>query len=485
MDMLQRTLAPVRRQLGQLTTTHKLFIGAVLVILLMTLFIVAQYTGKTATEELLPGASAAEVDAADTFLAELGLKTERRANKLFIASADKQRAISRLAESNRLPNDKAILFENILQKPSWTNSRQQNDQLYNNALQNELGLRIADFKGIKVAKVFLDIPEMHGFGATVRKPSASATVTTDTGAPLSQEMVDAIAQFIAGSKAGLTIDRVRIIDAANGRQRKPTSEEDALPTIYLEQTARVEGQTRDKVQELLAYIPGVVVAVTAHVDVTRSRAEVRTNMPDKQGTVALRRKETESSTTSTEAAPGAEPGFGANQTADINKGGGGPTGSTLEKTDTTTEYENHVGTRTETIIDPRGHPTMVAVSVNVPRGFVAALIKPAADATKKDGATDKKDTGPTDDEVNARFAQMKKDIIESLIPHVRAMTAMANSAATPDEVKRMVADSIGVSLIPVDVPIYGGQQAGVLGALGAVMGGGGSCLLYTSPSPRD
>jgi len=337
MEMVQRIFSPLKRQFGLLTVTHKLFMGSIFVILAMTLFIVSQYAGKATMQELLPGATPAELDAADAYLGEIGIPTERKNNKLLVPLAQKQQALIRLAESNRLPNDKAILFENILLKPSWTNSRQQNEQLYNNALQNELGLRIADFKGIKSAKVFLDIPDSMGFGQIQRKPSASATVLTDNGNEVPQSTVDAIAQFISGSKAGLTSDRVRIIDASNGKQRKALSEEESLPTTYIEHAARVEAQTRNKVQELLSYIPGVVVAVTAHVDVTRSKAEVRTHLPEKQGTIALRRKESETSNSSTQASASAEPGFGANQTADINRGPAAA-GDRTEQTTLTTEY---------------------------------------------------------------------------------------------------------------------------------------------------
>ncbi len=468
MEFLERTLETVRKQLGALNTTHKLLIGSVVIILLMTLFVVSQYSSKATYVEFAPGSTPAQTDINEQNLAGMGINVKRDGDKLLIRTEDKNRAFAALGEAGKLPNDKAILFENILQKQSWTNSRQQNEQLYNSALQNELAARISDFRAVKSAAVFLDIPEMAGFGAQMRKPSASVTVTTDSGAPMDQATVDAVARFVAGSRAGLTIDRVSVIDAVLGRERKPTTDEDALPTTYLEHAGKIEGQTREKVAELLSYIPGVVVAVTAHVDVTRSKSEIKTNMPEKQGTIAMRKKETETTTSSTMASKGAEAGFSANQTADINRGGGSP-GNKNDTNTTTTEYENHVGTRTETVLDPRGHATMVAVSVNVPRGFVASLIKPATDAP----ATEEK-KAPTDDEVLQRFTQVKKDIIDSLTPHVRAMITQANSTLSGDDVKKIVSESIDVAMIPVDVPMLAGGAPGMLGSLGAVLGTGPS-----------
>lgn len=462
MSSVTRQIDHIRRHLGALTSAHKLLIGCVVVILAMTLFLVAQYTGKPAMVEVLPGAPVTDQEHAAAFLSDIGINVDSRGGKVLVSAVDANRARSRLAEAGKLPNDKALLFENILRNPSWTNSRQQNEQLYNSALQNELSMRIADFKGVKTAKVFIDTPEPLGLGGAVRKPSASATVTTADGRNLPQATVDAIAHFIAGSKSGLTVDRVRVIDASSGRQRKATNEDEIVPTTYLEHAARVEAQTREKVLDLLSYIPGVVVAVTAHVDVSRSTAQVRTHLPEKQGTVTLRRRESETTNSTSEATRGAEPGFGANQTADINYAGGG--GSRSETSEVSTDYENHVGSKTETIVDPRGHATMVAVSVNIPRGFVAEIARRGGDATAQ----------PADTEVAAKFADIRRDVVESLSPHVRAMIAQANTGLSPDDVRRMIQEAISVSMIPVDLVISGPapQQAGMMGGLAALTSGG-------------
>lgn len=462
MSSVTRQIDHIRRHLGALTSAHKLLIGCVVVILAMTLFLVAQYTGKPAMVEVLPGAPATDQEHAAAFLSDIGINVDSRGGKVLVAAVDANRARSRLAEAGKLPNDKALLFENILRNPSWTNSRQQNEQLYNSALQNELAMRIADFKGVKTAKVFIDTPEPLGLGGAVRKPSASATVTTADGRNLPQATVDAIAHFIAGSKSGLTVDRVRVIDASSGRQRKATNEDEIVPTTYLEHAARVEAQTREKVLDLLSYIPGVVVAVTAHVDVSRSTAQVRTHLPEKQGTVTLRRRESETTNSTSEATRGAEPGFGANQTADINYAGGA--GSRSETSEVSTDYENHVGSKTETIVDPRGHATMVAVSVNIPRGFVAEIARRGGDAAAQ----------PADAEVTAKFADIRRDVVESLSPHVRAMIAQANTGLTPDDVRRMIQEAISVSMIPVDLVISGPapQQAGMMSGLAALTSGG-------------
>lgn len=480
MDQLRRMMATIQVGLGGMKATHKLLIGSVIVIMVLAMVVVQLMTAKTNMVELLPGAPVSDQQRAAGELGKIGLVSKFEGGKLVVRSEDEYRARAVLSENNVLPNDKALIFENILLKQNWTNSRQQNEQLYNRALATELQMTISKFSGIKSANVFLDIPEPMGLGASVRRPTATASVTTANGQPLSQGQVDAIANFIAGSKAGLSVDSVRVIDAIAGRQRKATSEDAIVPTTYMEHAARVEQVTREKVQELLGYIPGVVVAVTAQVDVTQARSVVNSNLPEKQGTLSMVKKTIEDSTKSNQTTGGAEPGVGANQTADINNGAGGGSGAgtSTEKTTSTTEMENHVGSKNETIVDPKGYPTMVALSVNIPRGFVASLIKaatPAAGTTPAPAPAGGAAAGPDDAAIKDKFEKdVKPAIIEMLKPQVRAM--MVQSGKAPTDLTKLVDEAIAVSMMPIDLPpLAAPQTAGIFGGSSA-SGGGGSLM---------
>jgi flagellar biosynthesis/type III secretory pathway M-ring protein FliF/YscJ len=441
MDQLRRIMASINKQLKPTSASFKVAVAAIVLVVLLALYIVAQSAGRAEMQELLPGVAAPDQVAAKNHLDNLGIKNELRGGKLYVASGDAIRAKAVLAESGALPNDKTLMFENLLAKQSWTNSKQQNEQNYLVALQNELSSTIQHFRGVKSAKVIIDVPESVGLGAAVRKPTASATVFTSNGEPMPQSMVDAVAGFISGSRAGLDVTRVRIIDGANHAQRRARTEEDTVSGTYLEQAAKVEAQTREKVLDLLSYIPDVIVAVTAQVDVTRVTAQVQNFLPENKGTVSLDRKTTDSTSSSTETTPSAEPGLGSNVTADINRGNG-VAGSRTETNENTTEKENHVGSRSESIVDPKGHPTMVAVSVNVPKGFVAAQ-KPAPAA----GAAAPTAPAPITD-ADQDFQEIRKTIIASVKPQVRAMTVLANGNTDPKAIEALVDQSISVNLIP-------------------------------------
>lgn len=457
MDALRQILANITEQAKKLSASHKLALASTALLLLTLLFVVAQWSGRPDMVELLPGAAPAEISAAESTLANVGFRVEPRNGRLMIAAADAPRARAVLAETGRMPSDKTLLFKNLIENSRWTNSQQDNERNYLNALMNELALTISQFKGVRTAKVIIDAPRPMGLGAAVKKPTASATVWTQSGEAMPQSMVDAVANFIAGSVAGLDVERVRIIDGTSGRQRRARAEESELSTTYLEHAARVEAQTRDKVLDLLSYIPGVIVAVTAQVDVTRVTRSTKSYLPEGEGSLAIEKRSTETTTRSVEAVPGGEPGPMSNQLADINRGLGGAAGGS-ESTETTSESEAFAGVENETVVDPRGQPTMVAVSVNVPASFIEGLVK------MKGGEPDAA-------AVARKFEEVQAMIRASIRPQVRAMTAATNQKLDSRALEALVDESISVSIIPDGATAtVAAPQAGMLASF---MGGGG------------
>ena len=452
MDRLRQMVANISKQFGPLRATHKLLMASVVVIALMTLFVVSQYAGSSDLREVLPGMPVEDQQRAVALLTNLAIDGKMQDGKLMVPAASEMKARAVLLQSGEVGDDKAILFQNILQKQSWTNSRQQNDRLYAVALQNELARTIASMTGVKSSQVFLDIPEPNGLGGRVKKPTASVTVETDTGQPVTQAMADAVAGLMAGALAGLELDAIRIIDSS-GRQLRARSEGDQMPATYMEHATRVETKVRQTVLDLLEYIPGVVVAVTAQVDVTRVTSQETSFAPENKGTVSLDKERTKITNDSSEASPAAIPGVEANQTADITRLGSGVGGIMTRNEETTLKSENHVGSKTQNTLDPKGYPTLVAVSVNVPRSFVASLIR-TAEPQGGGGVsgTDEKAAGPTDQQVQEKFTTaVRPVIIESLVPQVRALMVQSGRIATAEEIKKLASEMISVAMIPLAV----------------------------------
>jgi flagellar biosynthesis/type III secretory pathway M-ring protein FliF/YscJ len=143
---------------------------------------------------------------------------------------------------------------------------------------------------------------------------------------------------------------------------------------YLDHKIQIERHTQQEIERLLGHIPGVVVSVNAMVDVTRVASTVQKFLPDKQGSVAITQKISETSDSTTQASRAAEPGARAWGTADINAGASAR-GAESNKTSEDVDLLVKIGSETTSIVDPRGMPTRLSASVVIPQAYIEALVR--------------------------------------------------------------------------------------------------------------
>lgn len=240
-----------------------------------------------------------------------------------------------------------------------------------------------------------------------------------------------------------------------------------VATTTLELSAKYEEMTRQKLGDMLSYIPGVIIAVTAQVDATKRQGnELRYFSPDEGGTTTVLTHETTNEQTTGVSQPGAQPGPRSNATADVSRSGasGGPTSTTSTSESTTAPF---VGSRSEQYVDPRGMTTGLAVSINVPEGYVAKLLEAGAQPD---------DPAPDRAAIEARWTELSSAIRASVIPHVRTMTQQT-LGQTPTEAE--VASFVQVALIPgesIAAMGLGGGGGGGLASVGGMVGSLGGLL---------
>jgi hypothetical protein len=90
-------------------------------------------------------------------------------------------------------------------------------------------------------------------------------------------------------------ESVKIIEGTTGRSRTVSTDESRLASRYMEQANQAELHTKRKIESMFAHIPGVVVSVTAAVDVTQVATKVRANSKNNEGTVSVPTKISEKS----------------------------------------------------------------------------------------------------------------------------------------------------------------------------------------------
>ncbi len=458
MGQLQRVLAEIRSYLGKLSVTQQLLIGSTVVIALMSLFLVTQYAGGP-TLVPLGGIAPEDQPRVLNSLQLANFRATMRDGSVMVPEGSQQEAIAHLSESGSLPDDTTILFNNLVTKQDWRHSREQHRQQYVFALQNELSRVITRFRGVSKATVIIDAPERQGLGRTSRDPSASVTVFPAGGEPLSQATVDAVASLVAGAKSGLSRSRVQVIDGGTQQRRMATDESSMAAGTYLDHRSKMESEMLRKLEGLLSYIPGVIVAVTAEVDVSRVSEQTRSNLPKGEGTISLLKSESTTSIESGGVAKGSEPGVRSMQGADINEApASARNGGSQEDSDL--EFETAIGTKVRDTVDPRGMPTFFAASVNVPETFIVDWLReenPPADGAEPEN--------PTTEAIRARFDEFRLIIEQQVKPHLK----------TRGEAGALVDGEVQVAMIPNQVLAShaASGMGGGGGAFGLINGGGG------------
>lgn len=469
MDRLRQALGTIQKHLGSLGPTQKLLVGSLAVILLMTLFLVSQYAASPTMVELLPNAKPEDQQRAYSFLLTQDLGVKEVDGKVMVPTESQRTALGVLSQSGQAPTDTVLVFEDIIGQQSWMNSKEVNRSLFKRALENELGAIIAKYRGVRQAKVFLDIPEPSGFGGTVSRPKASITLFSDTGGAVDQKAVDAAARFVAGAVARLSLSQVTVNDGTLGAPRTVTDDSQLVASTHREASSAVEREFRDKIYNLLKDVQGVVVEVTADVDVRRIKGQEERHLEPKEGSVSLLKRETTSTATEGTVARGAEPGPRSNTGMDINSGSGAG-GVQSETTESTSEFENHVGTKVDSIEDPRGNPMSLVATVSVPRMYIAELI-----GREKGAAPEVDQPAPTPAEVNQRFDEEKARIEQAVRPHLTARGT--DGEAVPGQV--VVVMSPGLALMGGGGVTGGMSEAGVgaaAGTMGSILAMGGGLV---------
>lgn len=471
MGALRQAWASTSKYLGELSGKDKTLIGSLVVVGILALVLIALWSSKATTVQLLPDMGPAEQAAAETALTEADIEHTSKGGKIYVTPDKRMYALAYLQQAGKLPENTQTLFSALSKGQNWMATSKDSDRLANAALCEVLGGVITNFKGVERATVMIDAPEQIGMGTSFRKPTASVGVLMKSGRTIDRDMVDAMAAMVSGAKAGLAMGDVRIIDQRRGEQYTPRTA-NSLGSggggDYLELISKHEDYIQKKVAAVVSrHDPLSIVTVSLQADNTVKKTTTKTFMKDGNGTVSV--PESVSNDTNKDVsgsgASGAGPGLTSNVSADVSTGSSGATGSNSSKENETSKYKVGLGETNEDIFAPGGMPTRVSVMVSLSREYISALVKTKKGTVKAaDGSADTKADEPTQAEIDAAFADEKKRFETDLTPLI------ANAAT---ETKASSLQRVTVSLIPV--PQLGMTGLGMGGAGGsqlAAVGGG-------------
>lgn len=411
MDFIRRWLAQIQAQLTQLSTSQKMLIGTLLLLIPMVLWIVIAYASSPQMIAVLDQSfDAARRGQITSYLDSRGIKYTATGDRIMVPAERRLEVLASLQMQELLPEDTSKGFDAMVDKQTWWQSESQNRQLYLIAKQNVLSQVIRAYPWAKQATVLISMPQQLGFGATAHRPSASVNIVT-AGAPLDQKKVDAIAGLVSGAVAEMKPADVTVIDAAAGRQWKVRPENDMAGGDYLELINNQERYYREKISNALTYIRNVIVAVNVEVDMTQRKTD--STSFDRDKSVELLTRERNNTSKTTDAPSGGEPGPRANTGASIAAAAPGA-GKSQSTEETETSFEPHPGKIHEIAAIPGGTPTRISATVNVPRSFIVALYRKSKPDEKSE---------PTDDALKPLIADQMDRIQKQIAPLVKTKDA--------------------------------------------------------------
>jgi flagellar M-ring protein FliF len=207
-------------------------------------------------------------------LEELRVPHEVRGDAILVDSVERDRVRMALAEMG-LPRRGQAGYELLDQLGRFGTTTDMFNAAYWRAKEGELARTISWLSNVKDARVHLVPLAREPFSRTSAEPSASITVTTEDGAPLSRAQAQAIRHLVALGVKGLRPEQVTVIDAAAGILLGPEQEYGIA----------AQGLQADREQRLQAEIAGLLAA---HVGHDRVRVSVAVELNQEAETVTER-----------------------------------------------------------------------------------------------------------------------------------------------------------------------------------------------------
>jgi flagellar M-ring protein FliF len=208
-------------------------------------------------------------------LEELRVPHEVRGDAILVDSVARDRVRMALAEMG-LPRRGQAGYELLDQLGRFGTTTDMFNAAYWRAKEGELARTISWLSNVKDARVHLVPLAREPFSRTSVEPSASITVTTQDGAPLSRSQAQAVRHLVALGVKGLRPEQVTVIDAAAGILLGPEQEYGS---------AAAQGLQAEREQRLQAEIEGLLAA---HVGHDRVRVSIAMELNQEAETVTER-----------------------------------------------------------------------------------------------------------------------------------------------------------------------------------------------------
>lgn len=373
MDFLNQASAQIRDLLLSMTPAARvtaLLLVGVIGISLGYLFQhhTASPDGYLFNGEFLPPRDA---DRAEAAIAQAGLNLyERVGNRIRVPRGQKAEYLAAVADAGALPPNFHSLLENALDVGPFVDPETRKQRL-KAAREQQLSMIVRSMHGIEEAQVIYDIREARGLSKT-GQVTAMVSVEPTPGEAIDPRRVKMIKKAVAGAIAGLASADVNIANLGDGSfLGDGGASGEMFDDPYFQHRIAFERHMKSNIEDLLGYIPGVKVQVTAELDEAIERT-TRITKPEGEGSPLRQMEETET-TESSKDGKGGRPGLSAQGPGRANDPSSAEQ-TVKNKTEATSiQTENLVGTKDEFLRESGLIPKHVRAGIAIPHDYLISV----------------------------------------------------------------------------------------------------------------
>ena len=292
MDFLNRAYLQVADLFRSMTPAARITAGLLLAAVVVGLGFLFNTRVSGGDAYLLSGHhfSPSEIDAMEAAFGTAGLSDyEIEGSRIRVPRSVKAKYLAALADAGAMPAHFGSHLTEAINKPSPFTSKHQQESLEKAALQQELAMVVGSMRGVERAAVLYDKKKEPGFRRE-QTITASVSVKPVGTQPLEPVQVRNIRHLVAGAIAGLSPDRVTVVDL-NGRSYSGAKSDGVTSVIedpYAERVQFYKDHYESMIRDALNYVDGVMVTASVELDREMRRHEEKQHVDPKTISVSVR-----------------------------------------------------------------------------------------------------------------------------------------------------------------------------------------------------
>lgn len=381
MGFVNTQIQRVQEQLAGLSASQRMLSGALLVIMVMTMYWWSLYAGKAEMAAVLDqGLSAEDINSIRARLRGMGIDCQVSGDRILVPADRRDEVFADLAFSQMLPQDTRSAFDAMIAKTNPFMSSVQTQAMMNDARQTTLNGILCRFPRVNHAVVMIDAKRERGPNGV--EPSATVSMSMRSGAVPDSKLVNAAADLVAGAVANLKRSNIRVIIDGVSYPVRDRNADAGISDDYLAFLQKAEKHFCDKAAKQFAFIEGVLISVSVRPNI-ESKHTVEHKVDKTNIAQPIISEETETDESNAAQNTGGESGLVPNGRISLTDGAAPETNrSNSERTKI--QYGPQVGSTENIIKNPGGDVTVTACSVLIPRSHFAQVYKRRTNVTDRE-----------------------------------------------------------------------------------------------------